>query len=181
VVRVPDEVRRAFHVGSPEGVSGVERAESAWLGYGALHLPVWILADQPLTESKLAAVVTSHPNAPEKVQLAIPDRLHTPDGRALSPVIAGLNPFEKEEACDASRELRLGLYTVEGATARRVLEWPVSDCVQGRAASIVLEPGGELTIGYTNGATTTFIWSGDHFEQTQLGDLWLPERLRQVV
>jgi hypothetical protein len=65
--------------------------------------------------------------------------------------------------------LRPGLYLVTGKTALRVLEWPAATCALGRAASMELDEEGALAIGYSNGATMNFAWSGNHFERTELG------------
>jgi hypothetical protein len=32
-----------------------------------------------------------------------------------------------------------------------------------------MDEEGSLTIGYSNGTTTNFAWSGDHFERTEIG------------
>jgi hypothetical protein len=34
---------------------------------------------------------------------------------------------------------------------------------------VVLDGEGALTLGYASGATIDFIWSGDHFERTEIG------------
>jgi len=92
-----------------------------------------------------------------------------PDGRILLSILTGNDPFFAEGQCNPQSELRLGLYLVQGRTARRALEWPAASCALGRASSVVLEDDGVLTIGYSSGATATFAWSGDHFERTGIG------------
>jgi len=93
-----------------------------------------------------------------------------PDGRLLLAVLSGENPYTADGKCDAGKELRLGLYLVKGKTAQRVLEWPAATCALGRATSVVLDEEGALSIGYSNGPTINFAWSGDHFERTELGE-----------
>ena len=99
----------------------------------------------------------------------VPETLSLPDGRPVVSVLTGKNPYAVDGRCDADSELRMGLYLVTGTTALRVLEWPAATCALGRAASMELDEEGALTIGYSNGATMNFVWSGDHFGQTQLG------------
>jgi hypothetical protein len=130
---------------------------------------VWIESDKDLSPGRVRAFVTDNPVDPDSVHIPIPAHMLTPDGRMIVPLLAGSDPYSVQEQCDMSKELRLGLYAIEGKTADRVLEWTASNCGLGRAASITLGQDGSLSIGYSNGATTTFTWSGDHFEQTQLG------------
>jgi hypothetical protein len=84
-------------------------------------------------------------------------------------VVSGKDPYAVEGKCEADQELRLGLYLVQGKTALRVLEWPAATCALGRAISVGVDEEAALTIGYSNGATVNFVWSGDHFERTELG------------
>ena len=168
-LRLPDDYRQSFKLKVPDDVSTVERRPAGWAGYGLLQLPRWLEGDDGLSLDAVNALVADHPVDPDTVQVPIPRHISAPDGRELVGVIVGQDPYAVEDKCDATKELRLGLYALKGKTAMRVLEWTAVNCALGRAASIALQPAGELTIGYTNGAITTFTWSGDHFEQTQLG------------
>jgi hypothetical protein len=83
--------------------------------------------------------------------------------------LTGVDPFQAGETCDKTRQLRLTVYLLKGATAERVLEWPASSCALGRGTSVALDEDGALTVGYETGGMVTFIWSGDHFERTEIG------------
>jgi len=169
-LKLPEDYRRAFKLKPPEAVLGIERTSGAWLGFGSLSSPVWVEADEPLSPQTLARWITERPIDPSSVSIPIPPHLIAPNGRTMEAVLSGQNPHTAEDQCDMGKELRLILYAYEGKTANRVLEWTAANCALGRAASIVLDATGELSIGYSNGATTTFTWSQDHFEQTQLGE-----------
>ena len=99
------------------------------------------------------------------------DILHRqdPDRRPLAAVLTGRDPFAENGRCDPETELKMGIYVLEGPTARAVLDWPVASCALGRASSVVLDGDGALTLGFASGATIDFIWSGDHFERTEIG------------
>jgi hypothetical protein len=84
-------------------------------------------------------------------------------------VLAGQDPFDADDVCTPDREVRLLLYRVRGKVAERVLEWPARSCALGRALSVSLDPSGELTLGYSSGATVRFIWSRDPVERTEYG------------
>jgi hypothetical protein len=113
--------------------------------------------------------VTSKAVNPDAVHIPLPKHMTAPDGRPIVGFLTGADPYAVQDQCDITKELRLVLYAYEGSQAHRVLEWTAASCPLGRAASISFESDGALTIGYANGATTTFVWSADHFEQTQLG------------
>ncbi len=168
-LRLPDSFRSALGLKPPERVTALEGRDGAWLGYETLRYPLWLSADKDLTAAALASFVASPPVKPEDVRLAIPKSLSLPDARPLVPVLGGADPYATEGQCDSDRELRLGLYLIKGKIAERVLEWPVATCALGRALSVALEDDGNLTIGYSTGATTTFSWTGDHFERTEIG------------
>lgn len=85
-------------------------------------------------------------------------------------MVSGKNPYAVAGQCDSERELRLGLFLVNGKTAQRALEWPAATCALGRAQAVGLDEEGALIIRYSNGATINFAWSGDHFERTELGN-----------
>jgi hypothetical protein len=168
-LKLPDDYRKGFKLKYPDKLEGIERHENGWVGFGTLHYPRWIEADQPLTSESLVAFVTDHPVDPQTAHVPLPDHLVAPDGRPIVALVTGDNPYAVEDQCDMTKELRLGLFEYQGRVAHRVLEWTAANCALGRTASISFEHDGSLSIGYTNGATTTFTWSTDHYEQTQLG------------
>ncbi len=168
-LRLADSLRSALALKPPEKVTSLEGREGAWLGFESLRYPLWVSADKELTATSLTGLVTEHPVKPDDARLAMPRSFTLPDGRNVIPVLSGEDPYGSEGSCESDRELRLGLYLIKGRTADRVLEWPVATCALGRALSVVLEDEGDLTIGYSTGATMTFQWSGDHFERTEIG------------
>jgi hypothetical protein len=168
-LKLPEEYRRAFKLKIPDRVLGVERVNRGWVGYGTLHYPVWIESDAELTPENIRGFVNDPALDPEQVHVPLPAHMSAPDGRSIAAMITGADPYGIQDQCDMAKELRLAMYAYQGHVATRVLEWTAANCALGRAASISLDAEGSLSIGYANGATTTFTWSGDHFEQTQLG------------
>ena len=167
--RLPEDFRKALELKVPESVIGIEGRPGGWVGYALLHYPVWVSSDGPLTATELRRLVTDREVDPKSAGINLPDVLVLPDGKKLLTVLSGQDPYEVPGKCDVDRELRLGLYLVRGQAAERVLEWPASTCPLGRAAAVELDEHGELSLGYTNGATVTFVWSKDHFERTEIG------------
>ncbi len=169
-LRLPDEFRKGLKLKPPEDVVALSGQPDGWLGYGVLHYPLWVEADSKITPGLLRVLVTPNPVNAESVGVNVPETLSLPDGRPLLAVLSGELPYTKDgKGCDPDKELRLGLYLVKGKTAQRVLEWPVATCALGRATGVVLDEEGALSIGYSNGPTINFAWSGDHFERTELG------------
>ncbi|MBN1206435.1 MAG: hypothetical protein JXB05_16110 [Myxococcaceae bacterium] len=170
-LKLSDEFRKGLKLKPPEDVTALEATRGAWLGWGLLHYPVWVEASRPLTSESLRSVVATDSVEPEKVDVNVPESLTLPGGRTLLTVVSGKDPYAVEGKCDSDLELRLGLYLVmgKGRTAQRALEWPAATCALGRALSVNLDEEGALSIGYSNGATINFAWSGDHFERTELG------------
>ncbi|MBZ4421170.1 CBM9 family sugar-binding protein [Myxococcus sp. RHSTA-1-4] len=168
-LRLPDDARKALKLKPPEAVTALEAAKDGWLGWDLLSYPAWAEGDAALTPASLRALVAPGALDAARAGVEVPDTLSLPDGRPVVTVLTGKNPYAVAGRCDAESELRLGLYLVTGKTARRVLEWPAATCALGRAASMELDEEGALTIGYSNGATMNFAWSGDHFERTELG------------
>jgi hypothetical protein len=170
-LRLPDELRKGLKLKPPESVTALEATRGAWLGWGLLHYPEWVEATRPLTSESLRTMVATDSVDPEKVDVNVPESLTLPGGRTLLTVVSGKNPYAVEGKCDSDLELRLGLYLLsgKGRTAQRALEWPAATCALGRALSVNLDEEGALSIGYSNGATINFAWSGDHFERTELG------------
>ena len=168
-LKLPNALRDGLKLKPPADVVGLEAREKGWVGFATLHYPQWAQGDVKLTHELLSGLVAEQPINPESARLAIPEELRLPGGRSIWPVVSGKDPYAVEGKCDAERELRLGLYLVQGKTATRVLEWPAATCTLGRAISVGLDEEAALTIGYSNGATVNFAWSTDHFERTELG------------
>lgn len=168
-LRLPDDFRKGLKLKPPKGVVALEGQADGWLGYGILHYPDWVEADEPLTPELLEVLVAPNSVKAESAGVNVPETLSLPNGKPLLTVLSGENPYSAQGTCDSDKELRLGLYLVKGKTAQRVLEWPAATCALGRATSVVLDEEGALSIGYSNGPTINFAWSGDHFERTELG------------
>ncbi|MHB8879561.1 MAG: hypothetical protein ACYC8T_38190, partial [Myxococcaceae bacterium] len=168
-LKLPDELRKGLKLKPPESVDGLEAREGAWLGYAALSYPRWIAADAPLTPESLISFATDMAVDPTAARIPLPANMSLPGGRAIWPVLSGKDPYAVEGECNAEEELRLGLFAVKGKFADRVLEWPAATCALGRAVSLAFNEEGSLTIGYSNGSSSTFAWSTDHFERTELG------------
>jgi hypothetical protein len=170
-LELPESLLTGLRARVPPEVVGLEARPGGWVGFGERIEPRWILADKPLTLPSLRALVSDTSLDPAALRLYIPDRMTLPDGGAVLGVLTGLDPFDAEEACSPDREVRFLLYRVKGRLAERVLDWPARSCALGRALSVSLDPSGELTVGYSSGATVRFIWSHDHFERTEYGSL----------
>jgi hypothetical protein len=173
-VQLPDAFRAALGLRPPKDVLTLEGRPGGWLGYGELPVPLWVQADSPLTQQSLGRLVAGQPADARAARVNVPEQLRLPDGRILFSVLSGKDPYARDGQCNAAQELRVGLFLVKGNTARRVLDWPASSCALGRVLSMQLGEGdsdapGALTMGYSNGATVNFAWSGDHFERTELG------------
>jgi hypothetical protein len=168
-LRLPDELRRNLKLKPPDSIDGLEARATAWLGFAALRYPKWIVSDQDLTADSLVQLAADAPVDPDRAKIPVPGNMTVKDGRTLWPVLSGKDPYAVEGECNAEEELRLGLYAVKGKVADRVLEWPAATCALGRALSFSFNDEGSLTIGYSNGSTTTFAWSTDHFERTEFG------------
>jgi hypothetical protein len=169
-LRLPEELRKQLKQKPPEDVVGLEGREAGWVGYAQLHYPVWVASDEPLTAQRLRELVGDERLASaEQAGINLPHELLLPGNRKVLSVLTGQNPYAEQGKCDGERELRFGLYLVQGRAATKVLEWPAATCALGRAVSFDLEDDGSLSIGYTNGATVTFQWFKDHFERTEIG------------
>jgi len=168
-LRLPDDFRKGLKLKPPKGVIALEGQPDGWLGYGILHYPDWVEADARLTPGLLKVLVTPKAVEAASAGVNVPETLSLPNGKPLLAVLSGESPYLANGTCDSEKELRLGLYMVKGKTAQRVLEWPAATCALGRATSVVLDEEGALSIGYSNGPTINFAWSGDHFERTELG------------
>jgi len=168
-LELPESVLATLKQRPPPEVLSLEARPGGWVGFGERLDPRWILADRALTLPSLRALVSDAALDPAALRLYVPDRMTLPNGGAILAVLSGQDPFETEETCAADREVRLLLYRVRGRMAERVLEWPARTCALGRALSVTLDPAGELTVGYSSGATVRFLWSRDHFERTEYG------------
>ena len=169
--RLPDELRRNLKLEvATADVEGLEAREHGWVGYARLHFPQWAQGDTALTPTSLAELVVGKDAVdPASVGLPLPRQLLLADNRPLFVVLTGRDPYQQKDTCEDQRELRVALYVVDGRAASRVLEWPAANCKLGRAMRFELSVDGSLTIGYTNGSTAHFVWSGDHFERSELG------------
>lgn len=168
VLRLPDEVRKNLKLKLPPSVVALEPRADGWLGYDMFHYPAWVEADKSLTPALLETLVVPHVVRAEEVGVNVPETLSLPKGVPVVVVLSGETPYQ-QGTCEPDKELRMGLYTVKGKTAQRVLEWPAATCGLGRATSMEINEEGTLNIGYSNGAIVNFAWSGDHFERTELG------------
>lgn len=169
VLRLPDAFRHSLKIDPPNGVVALEGSEQGWVGFGPLHQPIWMIADRPMTPELLRTFFLDEPLDPLDAHIAVPSRMQLPDRRRLAAVLTGRDPFAENGRCDPETELKMGIYVLDGPAARAVLEWPVASCALGRATSVVLDGEGALTLGFASGATVDFIWSGDHFERTEIG------------
>ncbi len=169
-LELPESLLSAIRQHVPPEVVALEARPGGWVGFGERVDPRWIFADKPLTVPGLRALVSDASLDPAALRLYIPDRMTLPDGGAVLAVLTGLDPFDNaEDACSPDREVRFLLYRVKGRVGERVLDWPARSCALGRALSVSLDASGELTVGYSSGATVRFIWSHDHFERTEYG------------
>ena len=169
VALLPQDFRSSLRLKVEKDVVGLEGREGGWVGYAPLHYVSFALGDEALTPVSLSALVDpTQAVKPQDARLPIPQGLVAPDKRALFIVLTGADPFQGEE-CLGRKEVRMAWYAVKDRTAVNVLEWPASSCTLGKAMRFDLSPDGNLAIGYTQGATSHFTWSGDHFERSELG------------
>ena len=167
--RLPDELRKNLKLIPPSDVEGLEARPNGWVGYAMLHYPTWVIADSTLTPESLGDLIAGQGAIdPKSVALPLPPAMTLNDNRPIFTVLTGKNPYIGDQ-CHAEDELRMAMYVAKGSSASRVLEWPAVTCSLGRAMSFELNPDGGLSIGYTNGSTAHFSWSGDHFERSELG------------
>ncbi len=170
-LKLPDDFRKGLKLKVPDAVLTLESAPKGWLGWDLLHYPLWLEADEPLTVVLLREMVAARETVDvSKAGVEVPDSLYMKDGKVVLTMVTGKDPYAVQGQCDSEKELRLGLFLVEGKTAQRALEWPVATCALGRAQAVGLDEEGALIIRYSNGATINFAWSGDHFERTELGN-----------
>lgn len=168
-LKLPDELRKQLGLTPPSDVEGVEPRPHGWVGYAVLHYPTWVLADADLSPESLAELIAPGASVePKSVALPIPRSLALEDGRPVFTVLTGKNPYVGDD-CVALNELRMAMYVVKANQGARVLEWPAATCQLGRAMRFELTPEGQLIIGYTNGSTARFTFTGDHFERAELG------------
>ncbi len=169
-LKMSDRIRRNLGSTFPKTIEGIESNAFGWMGVTSNSSVSWVLADETLTKTSLARLVSERaPTEFASVHLPEPPRLVLPDGRLLLPFLSGRNPYDASNACNNAAELKLALFAVTGKTAVRVFEWPVSNCTLGRAMRIELGPEGNLSLAYTQGATLFFTWSDGQFERSELG------------
>lgn len=166
-VKLPDDFRKKAGLKPTDEVIGLQRRPNGWIGYGIMHYPIWAYADANLTQNELERLVTDEAVEPSSAGVSVPAELTIGKTRLFS-VLSGQDPYVRQGKCNADVELRMGLYAIKGRTADRVLEWPASTCALGRA-SVAMEDDGDLTIGYSNGATVQFAWTGGKFQRTEIG------------
>jgi len=161
--------RQGIRPRPPAEVQTVEGRPGGWLGYNGQVDPKWVLGDRPLNEQSLRVLVSDTPIDPAAARVYVPSRMQLPDGKALLAVLTGQDPFGTDESCAPEREMRLAVFWVKGRVGERVLDWPAMSCSLGRALSVSLDEDGELSVGYSSGATVRFTWDRDHFERVEYG------------
>jgi hypothetical protein len=169
VLRLPDDFRRSLKIDPPSDVAALEAREHGWVGFAHLHYPIWMTADRSMTPELLRTFFLEELRNPTEARISVPPRMRLPDGRQLTVILAGRDPFAENGGCNPENELKMGIYVLQGPTARRALEAPAASCTLGRATSVVLDGEGALSVGYASGVTVNFIWSSDHFERTEIG------------
>jgi hypothetical protein len=172
---LPESLRAALKLSPPAPVKTLQARPGGWVGFDGSALPRWVSTEKPLTRESLAQVVSDSPASIEAAGVVVPARFELGPGKPLLPVLVGRPVGSDPDApCVDKDPLRLGLYLGAGKLAHRVLDWPAGSCAMGRLLSIALGEEGELVLGYSGGSTLQFIWSQDHFEQTQYGSLRPP-------
>ena len=169
LLALPAVFRQGLRPRPPPEVQTVEGRPGGWVGYNGQADPKWVLGDRPLNEQSLRVLVAEAPIDPAAVRVYVPSRMQLPDGKALLAVLTGQDPFSADESCAPEREMRLALFWVKGRVGERVLDWPAMSCALGRALSVSLDEDGELSVGYSSGATVRFTWDRDHFERVEYG------------
>jgi len=169
LLALSDVFRRGIRPRPPAEVQTVEGRPGGWVGYNGQVDPKWVLGDRPLNEQSLRLMVSETPVDPAAVRVYVPSRMQLPDGKALLAVLTGQDPFGQDESCASEREMRLAVFWVKGRVGERVLDWPAMSCALGRALSVSLDEDGELSVGYSSGATVRFAWDRDHFERIEYG------------
>jgi hypothetical protein len=169
LLALPQGFRRGIRPLPPAEVQTVEGRPGGWLGFNGQVDPKWVLGDRPLNEQSLRILVSETLIDPAAVRVYVPSRMQLPDGKALLAVLTGQDPFGQDESCAPEREMRLAVFWVKGRVGERVLDWPAMSCALGRALSVSLDEDGELSVGYSSGATVRFTWDRDHFERIEYG------------
>lgn len=166
-VKLPDDYRKKIGLKPSPEVIGIQRREGGWIGYGIMHYPIWAYGDSNLTVESVGKLVTDERVDPTDAAINLAPTLELGKLKFFS-VLSGKNPYAVAGKCNPDHELRIGLYLVKGRSGDRVLEWPGASCALGRA-SVTLDDDGGLTIGYSNGATVQFAWTGGKFQRTEIG------------
>ena len=169
LLALPEGFRRSIKPRPPAEVQTVEGRPGGWVGFNGQVDPKWVLGDRPLNEQSLRMMVSDAPVDPAAARVYVPSRMQLPDGKALLAVLTGQDPFGQDESCAPERETRLAVFWVKGRVGERVLDWPAMSCSLGRALSVSLDEDGELSVGYSSGATVRFSWDRDHFERVEYG------------
>jgi hypothetical protein len=171
LLALPAVFRQGIRPRPPPEVQTVEGRPGGWVGFNGQVDPKWVLGDRPLNEQSLRVLVSDTPVDPAAVRVYVPSRMQLPDGKALLAVLTGQDPFGQDEVCAPEREMRLAVFWVKGRVGERVLDWPAMSCALGKALSVSLDEDGELSLGYSSGATVRFTWDRDHFERIEYGRL----------
>lgn len=169
LLALPPGFRQSVRPRPPPEVQTLEGRPGGWLGYNGQVDPKWVLGDRPLNEQSLRVLVSDFPVDPAAARVYVPSRMQLPDGKALLAVLTGQDPFGADDSCAPEREMRLAVFWVKGRVGERVLDWPAMSCALGRALSVSLDEDGELSVGYSSGATVRFTWDRDHFERVEYG------------
>ena len=169
LLALPPGFRQSIQPRPPTEVQTVEGRPGGWLGFNGQVDPKWVLGDRPLNEHSLQVLVSDTPIDPAAVRVYVPSRMQLPDGKELLAVLTGQDPFAPDESCAPEREMRLAVFWVKGRVGERVLDWPAMTCSLGRALSVSIDEDGELSVGYSSGATARFTWDRDHFERVEYG------------
>ena len=168
-LQLPDSLRRELKIKPPADVISLEPADRGWLGYGILFYPEWIEANEPITREVMGRLLPGEQVDAQSAHVNVPRELVMRGGKKILSVLSGQDPYYQPGECDGDRELRLGLFLLEGRTATRVLDRPAATCALGEVTSMTLEDDGTLSVSYSNGGTTNFVWSKGKFEQTEIG------------
>src|SRR5262249_5129431 len=106
---------------------------------------------------------------PAAVRVYVPSRMQLPDGKALLAVLTGQDPYGQDDSCAPEREMRLAVFWGKGRGGEGGLDGPAMSWRLGRALAVSVDEDGELSVGYSSGATVRFTWDRDHFERVEYG------------
>jgi hypothetical protein len=169
-LKLPNSIRAPLLKDVPLDIDGLEpRPGGGVVGFSDQRAPSWLRSQAALTDQRVAELAADKPLEATQLRLFIASGLRGPGNEPFTAVLFGEDPFTAETGCNDEKEVRLAVYARSGKTARRVLEFPVRSCKQGRGTSVTLEGPDTLVIAYDSGATVRFVWAKDHFERSELG------------